>query len=95
MNGNLDENSERRKYYPDDPDTPLSKSVLEAVKAHENASLSEDEFSLYDHVHPEALDMLFKDTSDIDISVQITLSNVNVSVWSDGGIDIRVSDKIE
>ena len=91
----MDEHPERRKYYPDEAGTPLSESVLEAVKAHDNASLSADEFSLYDHINPEALDTLFKDTTDVDISVRINLTNVTVSIWSDGGIDIRVTDKIE
>lgn len=89
----MDENPERRRYYPDD-DVPLSEAVREAVAAHENASLTADEFSLYDHVNPAAIDMLFTDTAGVDISVQINLTNVTVSVWSDGGVDVRVSEKV-
>ena len=89
----MDENPERRRYYPDE-DVPLSEAVREAVEAHENASLSQDEFDLYDHVNPEAIDMLFTDTAGVDVSVQIDLTNVTVSIWSDGGVDIRVTDKI-
>lgn len=91
----MDDHPERRRYYPEHDDVALSEAILEAVQAHENASFSADEFTLFDHVHPDALDNLFKDTSDVEISVQINLTNVTVSVWSDGGIDIRVTDKIE
>ena len=90
----MDDHPERRRYYPDD-DVALSEAILEAVQAHENASFRADEFTLFDHVHPDALDNLFKDTSDVEISVRINLTNVTVSVWSDGGIDIRVTDKLE
>jgi hypothetical protein len=90
----MDENPERRRYYPDDAETPLSQAVLEAVEAHESASLSADEFALYEHVNPDAIDMLFKDT-DVPISVRIRLDNVDVSIWSDGGIDIRVVDAVD
>ncbi len=86
---------ERRRYYPVSENIPLSEAVSEAVQAHEEASLSGDEFDLYNHVQPEALDNLFTETADTEISVQIRLTNVTVSIWSDGGIDIRVTDKIE
>jgi len=86
---------EHRRYYPDSENIPLSEAIYEAVQAHENTTLSSDEFDLYHHIQPEALDNLFKETSDIEISVQIRLTNVTVSIWSDGGIDIRVTDKIE
>lgn len=89
----MDEHPERRRYYPDE-DIPLSEAVREAVEAHEDTSVSADELYLYDHINPEAIDMLFKETTDVDISVQINLTNVTVSIWSDGGIDIRVTDKV-
>ncbi|MFH5801722.1 HalOD1 output domain-containing protein [Haladaptatus sp. CMAA 1911] len=90
----MDDHPERRNYYADDVDTPLSEVVLEAVEAHESASLIEDEFSLYDHISPTAIDMLFEDTDDVSVSVRIHLTNVTVSIWSDGGIDIRVTDEM-
>ena len=91
----MDEHPERRQYYPEEAETPLSEAVLEAVEAHESASFVADEFSLYEHVNPEAIDMLFTDNAGVDVSVQINLDNVTVSIWSDGGIDIRVTDKRE
>lgn len=91
----MDDHPERRRYYPDDEDIALSEAVLEAVQAHESASFEDDEFRLYDHIHPDAIDMLFKDTSGVGISVKIHLTNVTVSLWSDGGIDIRVTDNVD
>ena len=93
----VDEHPERRRYYPDDEDVPLSAAIYEAIGAHDEATLENDEFGLYEHVNPEAIDMLFTDTTgdDIDISVQFNLTNVTVAVWSDGGIDIRVSEKMD
>lgn len=90
----MDNHPERRRYYPDDEGTALSEVVLEAVQAHENASFRDDEFTLYDHIHPDAIDMLFKDTSGVEISVKIHLTNVTVSLWSDGGVDVRVTNNV-
>lgn len=92
----VDESPERRRYYPDEENVPLSTAICEAIRAHEHASLIEDEVDLYNHVDPEAIDGLFVDTpgNDVEISVQFNLSDVTVSVWSDSGIDIRVSEKI-
>jgi len=90
----MDDHPERRRYYPTEENVPLSEAVREAVADHENTSLSADEFRLYDHISPEAIDCLFRDTADVDVPVQINLSNVTVSIWSDGGIDLRVTDKM-
>ncbi|AHG05345.1 hypothetical protein HALDL1_13045 [Halobacterium sp. DL1] len=93
----VDEHAERRRYYPDDESVPLSTAIYEAIEAHHEATLENDEFGLHEHVNPEAIDMLFTDTGDddIEISVQFNPTNVTVAVWSDGGIDIRVSEKME
>lgn len=56
--------------------------------------MNPDELQLYNHINPDAIDMLFQDTADVDVSVQIRLANVTVSIWSDGGVDIRVTDTI-
>jgi len=91
----VDDHPERRRYYPVEENVPLSEAVREAIEAHEDSTLNPDELDLYDSINPEAIDMLFMDTEDVDVSVQINLTNVTVSIWSDGGIDIRVTDRIE
>lgn len=91
----MDEHAERRRYYRGDAEESLSEAVLETVEAHRNASLSADEFPLYEHVNPDAVDELFEDTGDVAVSLQIKLENVSVSIWSDDDIDIRVVDSVE
>ncbi len=90
----MDSHPERRRYYPDEENVPLSEVVREALEAHESASLSADELDLYDSVNPEAIDDLFRDTDDVDVTVRIELTNVTVSIWEDGGIDVRVTDDV-
>ncbi|WP_415380594.1 HalOD1 output domain-containing protein [Halosimplex sp. TS25] len=91
----MDTDPERRRYYPEAENVPLSEAVREAIAAHDDASLSTTDLALYDHVDPDALDGLFRTDGDVDVSVQIRLEDVTVSVWSDGGVDIRVTDTIE
>jgi hypothetical protein len=88
------EDPERRRYYPEEENVPLSEAVREAIEAHEDSSLSADELELYENINPEALDILFRDTADVDVSIQINLTNITVSIWSDGGVDIRVTEKL-
>ncbi|WP_436910474.1 HalOD1 output domain-containing protein [Halosimplex marinum] len=91
----MDPNAERRTYYPEEENVPLSEAVREAVIAHESASVNGDEFRLYEHVEPDALDSLFRDGADVGVSVRIRLPDVTVSIWGDGGVDIRVTDGID
>ena len=67
---NIDEQPERRRYYPDEEDIPLTEAIRQAIEAHENASLHADELQLYQHINPRAIDMLFADTAGVDVSVQ-------------------------
>lgn len=76
-----------------DPDRPLSETVAEAITAHEDTTVQEDEFRLYDHVDPDALDRLFADGDQLDMTLRIALPNVTVSIWSDDGVDVRVTSR--
>ena len=87
--------TERRQYHPGEENVPLSAAVREAIEAHERTSLRTDEFDLYDHVSPDAIDELFRDTDDVGVIVQFHLTNVTVSVWNNGAIDIRVTDVLD
>lgn len=88
----MDDTSERRRYYPDEENVPLSVAIQEAVRAHERSSVLTDELDLYDHVDPEAMDSLFSETPGVEISVQFRRPPATISVWSDGGVDIRVTE---
>jgi hypothetical protein len=76
----MESDPERRKYYPDDSETSLSEAVIEALEAHENASVFADEFVLEEQINPDALDLLFEDTTDVTVSVQIQLTNVTIGI---------------
>lgn len=82
-----------QRYYPEEENVPLSEAVREAARAHDDASLTADEFDLFERVDPESLDTLFTDAAGADISVRIDLPDTSVTIWSDGGIDIRVADR--
>jgi len=84
---------ERRRYYPGEENVPLSVAVREAIRAHGNSSLGADELDLYDHIDPVAIDRLFRETAGADVSVQIDLTNRTVSLWSNDGVEIRVTGK--
>ena len=88
----MDENAERRRYYPNEENVPISVAITETVDAHENSVVSRERFSLFDHIDPDALNRLFTDTVDVDFSMQFHLPSATISVWGDGGIDIRVTD---
>lgn len=90
----MDRQPERRRYYPNEENVPLSEVVREAIEAHDSASLSADELNLYDSINPEAIDDLFRDNAAVDVTVRIELTNVTVSIWEDGGIDVRVTDDV-
>ena len=85
--------SASKRYYPEEENVPLSEAVFEAARAHGDASLTADEFDLYEHIDPESLDTLFTDAVGTDINVRIDLPDISVNIWSDGGIDIRVTDR--
>lgn len=90
----MDQHASRRRYRREEADTRHSDAVLETVEAHENTSLSADEFPLFEHANPDAIDMLYG-TSDAAVSIRIEREHVSVSVWSAVEIDIRVVDSVD
>lgn len=68
----MDGSPERRRYYPDEENVPLSVTVREAIAAHEDVEREADEIELYDHIDPEGIDLLFTDTADADVSIRST-----------------------
>lgn len=90
----MNDHTERRRYYPVEENVPLSESIREAIHAHERAADGSDDRERYEHVDAEAIDSLFGSATetDVDVSLHLDLEEVSVGVWSDAGIDIRVSD---
>ena len=91
----MDGPPERRRYYPEEENVPLSTTVREAIAAHPQVDRDADEMALYDNIDPEGIDRLFRDTADADVSIRIDLDRVTVGIWGDGGVDIQVTEKYE
>lgn len=89
------ESTERRIESPSNGDVPLSTAILEAIGDHKNEDLRVSDFVLYDDVDPDALDSLFRENSTAETLVQFTTDDVTVTLWGDGGVEIRVSDREE
>lgn len=90
----MNDDSERRRHYQNEENIPLSESIREAVRAHEHSEAGVDEAALYDHIDIQAIDRLVPESDDVDISVQLYLPNVTVSIWSNDAVDIRVTDEV-
>lgn len=88
----MDEDAEHHRYYPDEENVPLSVAITETVSAHEDPAIGMEEFDLFDHIDPDALNRLFSDSVGIDFSMQFRLADSVVEVWGDGSVDIRVTD---
>lgn len=80
-------------WYDPDEEQALSEAVIDAIEAHENIDASREEFVLYEQIDPDALDGLFRPDANADITVKFRIDEVTVTLWGDGGIDIRVTDK--
>ena len=85
-----DESAVRRQYDPGG-DRSLSTVILEAVEAHERGDVTN--FKLYDNIDPDALDHLFKEGAHGDLTVRFDFDDVEVSLWGDGRVEIRVTDQ--
>ncbi|MFH5802115.1 HalOD1 output domain-containing protein [Haladaptatus sp. CMAA 1911] len=87
----MGETEESEVYYPHE-DRSLSHAVLSALgEAHETA-ITDAEFTLYDHIDPDALDSLFQADADATIRVAFTIEDYVVTIWGDKGIHIHVRD---
>lgn len=85
----------RRRYDPSRPDSSLSEVVLRAIDSHKDDALSRENHRLYDQVDPDALDNLFKEDANGNLTVQFSYDGVNVSLWGDGTVEVRVTDRFD
>jgi hypothetical protein len=84
--------AERRRYYPNEENVPLSVAVTETVSAHGSPAIRMETFSLFDHIDPDALNSLFDDLGGVGFSMQFCLDESVVEVWGDDTVEIRVTD---
>lgn len=82
----------RRRYEPGREDASLSNVVLRAIDDHGDGSLTRGEQTLYDRIDLDALDTLFREDGDATVTLQFAFDGMNVSLWCDETVEIRVSE---
>lgn len=89
----MNDHIERRRYYPVAENVPLSESIREAVVAHDR-TVEDEDLEQHVSIDLEAVDGLFASAreADVEVSLHLDLEEVSIGVWSNSGIDIRVSD---
>ena len=88
------ENTERDQYHPRD-DQSLSTAIIEVIEDQKGRDLSKADFRLYDDIDPDALYSLFRADADASTSVQFNTDDVTVTLWGDGGVEIRVTPRVD
>jgi|GEM_PF-2544921 len=87
MNSN---SGEQERYYPSE-EKSLSTAILAAIEEQKGRDLSMTDFQLYDDIDPDALDNLFQEDSTSNTTVRFDTDDVTVTLWGDGGVEIRVT----
>lgn len=72
----------------------LSRTITDAIGEHRGEDLTRGDYLLFDDLHPEAVDVLFKADSAPHTRVAFTTESVHVELWSNEGVEIRVTDTI-
>lgn len=86
------QNQERDVYHPEDG-KDLSTAILEAIEKQKGTDLTEADFRLYDDINPDALNELFRQDANADTTVQFNTDDVTVTLWGDGGVELRVTPR--
>jgi hypothetical protein len=87
----MGETEESEVYYPHE-NRSLSQAVLSALEEAHETAIIDAEFTLYDHIDPDALNSLFQADADATIRVAFTIEDYVVTIWGDEGIHIHVRD---
>lgn len=88
----MNDDETRREYRPRE-DRSLSDAVLDAIQEYRNEDISKGDFRLYDDVDPDALDDLFREDANANTTVAFNTDDVTVTLWGDGGVEIRVTSR--
>ncbi|QLG63376.1 HalOD1 output domain-containing protein [Halorarum salinum] len=81
-----------RDAYTTDQDRSLTDAMLGAIERCKGDDLTRDDFVLYEDVNPDALDSLFRHDAEPRTEVTFATDGVEVELWGDGGVEIRVGD---
>ena len=78
--------------YTPDQNRTLSEAVLEVIEKHKSTDLRQSSVTLYDSIDPDALNRLFKHDAEPNIRVQFDFNDVQVYLWGNHDVEIRVTD---
>ena len=78
------------EYAPDDG-TPISIAIVRTIAAIENVDPTALEFTLYDYVNPEALDLLIEHEGVGGAEIRFTVDDYDIYVLETGEIVVRES----
>lgn len=79
--------------YTPDQDRSLTDAVLDAIEKCKGDDLMRADFILYEDIDPDALNTLFRHDAKPRTTVMFTTDGVQVELWGDGGVEIRVQER--
>lgn len=82
-----------RESYTPDQDRSLTEAVLDAIEDCKGENLLRTDFVLYEDINPDALESLVRHDAQPRTTVTFSTDGVEVELWGDGGIEIRVTDR--
>ncbi|QLG27452.1 hypothetical protein HUG10_07765 [Halorarum halophilum] len=80
--------------YTPDQDRTLTEAVLDAIEDCKRDNLQRTDFVLYEDIDPDALNSLFRHDARPRTTVNFRTDGVEVELWGDGGVEIRVTDRL-
>lgn len=82
-----------RDIYIPDQDRSLTDAILNVIKNCKGNDLLRTDFVLFEDINPAALSNLFRHDAQPRTRVAFTTDGVQVELWGDGGVEIRVEDQ--
>lgn len=82
-----------QKLYTPTQERSLTEAVLDAIEECKGEDLVRTDFVLYEDIDSDALDSLFRHDAQPRTTVTFDTDGVEVELWGDGGIEIRVTDR--
>jgi hypothetical protein len=82
-----------RDIYTPKQDRSLTEAILDAIEKCKEEDLLRTDFVLYEDVNPDGLNNLFRHDAQPRTRVAFTTDGVQVELWGDGGVEIRVEER--
>lgn len=79
--------------YTPNQDRSLTDAILDAIENCKGNDLQRTDFVLFKDINPDALNTLFRHDAQPRTTVTFTTDGVQVELWGDGGVKIRVTER--